>query len=636
MARLKLSPKPKFVVYEDSSIPTPDSSRAHLKDCNDGHAEAHPACKITRKEHETTPLEDVSEGINPYSMIGEDTELDDENDCNNNDNEDDEDRRESNFTRQTSISSLPESSVFDTDYEADMPAMHKPYTAPSTRPAFRRPESVRRMQLMASPTPFERSSPRRLHVKSRTGTPRSVKQSPRPKPPRYHDEDEVEEEKKEYPLVLLHMTLLPVELRWSAESMLEILPPQVIENLQLLRSKVSETILNRGILVPHPKGEYELLEDRLLEALELKKERVTKCGQFRGRTSISSSSSGEESLRSADSGVGLSLRGEDAEYCTTCDGPVKAASTAVDNNGKKWSIKVFAANGLMGASAWSAAWTEMESVDIEITPWIHESLGKQLDAMAEREDERRRHEDDKAQIMAVVEKQDHFAHEERKRMSEVERMEPVQASFVPPESQPRTTQMATCRGSDLPQVYRTDDIPLSMLLRNYVYLLAQDKRNVAMFALAVLALWMSLRAAILQPQVMDLTILPSVRDHALSTPSQFVLDSISSMAATTKIPGDQNSESEQGMKACRDSVVEKSVQSNMPRIPGHEERTTSDQDEPFSNLSGNAMVPSGQPLSTSASESPQLATAEEKMHLCANHDLGSRIFTLEVSTCHGG
>lgn len=512
----------KFAVYEDvkqnDSIPTPDSSRSKTID---DRAVSNSDLDVSDYVEEDSHLEDISEDLTPSNFIEQtDTEIDDDNA-----NDDEEDRRESTLTRRTSISSLPESSVFDTDYESRLPAMHKPYTPPSTRPTFRRPESVRRMQLTASPTPYERTSPRRsvLHAKSRTGTPRSVRQSPRPRPLRYQEEDDEVEEKKEYPLVLLHVTLLPVELRWSAESMLEVLPASVVENLQLLRSKVDTFVLDRGILIPHPKEEYELLEERLLEALELKKERVTKCGHFRARdstSSTSSSSSVEGSIKSADSGVGSSLDGEDVERCTTCSSPVKGANLAVDARGKKWSIKVFAANGLMRASAWTAAWSEMERVDVEILPWISESLRKQLDAMAEREEEeeeeeeeRRRRKDDEARLKELVEEQVRIAHEERKRIDELERECAVPAQICA-SAQPHAVRRPVTRTSDLPKVYRTADIPLSILLRNYIFLLAQDKRNVAIFALTILALWMSLRTAVMQPRL-DLIPMPATCEQAL-------------------------------------------------------------------------------------------------------------------------
>lgn len=503
-SKVKSPPKhAQFAVFVDPSIPTNSTRQPSSNDDVEGDSEL----DVSEYPLESKKLEDIAEDLTPASFIGEQTDTEIDYDNGNDDDEGcDQGSRELDFARGASISSLPESSVFDTDYDdSSMQAMHKPYTPPSMRPTFRRP--------MASPSPYERNSPRRsaLRIKSRSNTPRSVKQSPRPRGNRRHEEEEAEAE-KEYPLVLLHVTLLPVELRWSAESMLEVLPPNVIENLQLLRSKVSETILHRGILIPHPREEYELLEDRLLEALELKKERVTKCGHFRARSSASSSSSAEGSVKSADSGVAFNIDDEEVEQCATCNSPVKSAAIAADVHGSKWSIKVFAANGLMRAPAWTAAWSEMERVDVEILPWINEGLRKQLDTMAEREeaDERQRREEEEAHIKQVVEEQVRIAHEERKRLDEEERARSIQYSPMPLDVQPEAGQKPPTQQSHLPQVYRAADIPLSMLLKNYIFLLAQDKRNVAMFALAMLAFWLSLRGAVSQAPILDFAAFPSV------------------------------------------------------------------------------------------------------------------------------
>src|SRR6201999_4293007 len=111
--------------------------------------------------------------------------------------------------------------------------------------------------------------------------------------------------------------------------------------------------------------EYEMLEERLLEALELRGARVTKCGHFRPRSSDGSSSLSSEEERGSDSGVGSSVDSSGEEVCATCGHCVKTATSDVD---KTWTIKVFAANGLMRSSAWAAAWSEMERVDVEILP----------------------------------------------------------------------------------------------------------------------------------------------------------------------------------------------------------------------------------------------------------------------------
>ncbi|KXT05423.1 hypothetical protein AC578_11010 [Pseudocercospora eumusae] len=474
-----------FAIYEDadaaaaaadSGIPTPDPEESDMTK------------KDLSQEHHFGTL---AVQLGPSSLADQGTDDVDSTYIVEQHGDADDERRQSAFTS-TSISSLPESG-FETDYERG--TMHGPYTPPSMRPTFRRPESVRRMQ-MSSPTPSERNLRRSVLSPPRARTPRStrssVKGSSRPK---RLQEEVSEEEKKDYPLVLLHISLLPVELRWSYESMRDILPANILEHLQLLRSKASETIIQRGILIPHPREEYELLEERLLEALELKKERITRCGHFRARDSTSSTSS-------ADSGVGSSLEASDSDVCETCHHHLRTVNSVVSTGGRKWSIKVFAANGLMKAAAWSAGWSEMERVDVEILPWISEDLRRRLDARREEEDAERRlqEEDEEARIRAVVEEQVRIVHEEQKWSAPKERRMiqhyPSTAQQVPVDLPVASDPQSQPGSNDLPQVYRPKDIPLSLLLKNYIFLLAQDKRNIALFALSALAFWLGLRAAV--------------------------------------------------------------------------------------------------------------------------------------------
>ncbi|KJX98705.1 hypothetical protein TI39_contig397g00005 [Zymoseptoria brevis] len=410
---------------------------------------------------------------------------------------DDEYRRESAMTT-ASISSMPDSTVFDTDHGAPQKF---PYTPQSARPTFRH-DSLRRIH---TPTSSSRSPGKRqsvLHLRSsRTGTPRSARKT---------RQQELEEKKHEFPLVLLHLTLLPISLRWSEASLQTLLPPNTLRDLHLLRSKVSDTILQRGILVPHPRGEYELLEERLLEALELRQERVTKCGHYLGvgRSSVGSSSEeegdGEGSIHStADSGVDISPPGLEGDTCSTCRHQVKATGPAIASTGSKWSIKIYAANGLMRSSAWSAAWEEMERVDVEILPWISEEVRKQLDAAAEKEEE----EDEKQRMRTLVEEQVRIVHERELGRRAEEQSRPRsslpkerQATFegqAPQQSSQRSMPLAM-NPDPLPQVFKPADVPLSILLRNYIYLLAQDKRNLAIFILAIMAAWLSF-GAVLRP-----------------------------------------------------------------------------------------------------------------------------------------
>ncbi|KAK3047766.1 hypothetical protein LTR09_010881 [Extremus antarcticus] len=487
----RLSKASTFAIFYDTGIPTPDS-------------ETPPPLDRTR-ETQTPPTSCADNGDGDQSTgghgsiaapISEDLEYDDA----------DDERRESTYTS-TSISSVSESYKTDVD-DAVFTLTHQPYTPPIIRPSFRRPESVRRMQM---------SSPRQslLHKpRSRAGTPRSARSATAKGSPRSRrwglreegSEDEAQQQEAQLPLVLLHVTLLPVDLPWSVESMQGLLPQKTLENLQLLQSKVTEVMLQRGVLIPHPREEYELLEERLLEALELKQERVTKCGHFLSRASESSPTSLANAEQDSDSGIGSSIDGSDGELCETCHGHVKTVDTAVGTKNKKWRMRVYAANGLMQASAWTAAWSEMERVDVEILPWLDEEVRRKLEDRRRQEmaEARQRDADEERRIREMVDERVALAceqirrdNEERPWRNKARTREAYQrdvqhddgtSDFAAPAAsaeQPRTAAM-----HDLPQIYRPSQVPISILIKNYVYLLAQDKRNVVVCCLVVVLAWL--------------------------------------------------------------------------------------------------------------------------------------------------
>lgn len=167
------------------------------------------------------------------------------------------------------------------------------------------------------------------------------------------------ESQKEYPLVLLHCTLLPPSLfltcsdesihnhnyhhhhlhhRQPSETILkDVLPPSYWKRWKLLEDNVlaSEFLRERGVLISHPHGAYDVLEERLLESL------------------------------------GLVLD-------TDADG--------VDaDTSEMWNIRVYAANGLMGAGAWTAAWKEMEKVDVEIGMHLPVDIKREIERRMQRE-----------------------------------------------------------------------------------------------------------------------------------------------------------------------------------------------------------------------------------------------------------
>ena len=386
------------------------------------------------------------------------------------------------------------------------------------------------------------SSPRQsvlsYYRSSRSGTPRSKLGRGSPRGRRRiteewtseSDEEAKQDEAKEHPLVLLHVTLLPIMLPWSMESMQELLPPQALENLMLLRSKVSDTVLQRGILIPHLREEYEMLEERLLEALELKEPRLTKCGHFRWRISDTSQASSD---RDSDSGLGSSESSStDGDLCTTCGHHVRCRA----GRKSQWSVKVFAANGLMRASAWQAAWSEMESVDVEILPWIEEEERRKLDvrreeeearAYGERKERQSRKREEENEEMVVVAPQASRGDEsvDNANCDEAldDREHPLSAPIEETVRRHAAGLADAAKPDNLPPVYRPSQIPLSVLLRNYVYLLAQDRRNVAMFFLSILAVFFAVRS------------MPAASNPALVAMNHKILHEVPVMSASEAV-----------------------------------------------------------------------------------------------------
>lgn len=378
----------------------------------------------------------------------------------------------------TSHGSDDEISVLESSYE---PQIHpSPFTPLQNRSRFRKPSSVRAMQMDTTPphlaTPS--SQPRhRLYTPSRQGTPhssrsnRSAMRSPSKLSP-------TKKVKKEYPLVLLHVTLLPMPLSYSPELLDTVLPPSILANWKLLQEKATDTVLERGILIPHPREDYDLLEERLLESLELKMPRILKCGHFH-------LSPEEEADIVADSDSEAETDANDADTCLDCgrrirDGKFGSAGTG----SKRWDIKLFAANGLMRAGAWSAAWREMERVDVEILPWMEEDMKRELELRRE-EDERARAEQAHAEREEGIGGLDDarlreiYGHDAQAFVDGLSDEVPTTAS--PPQRRPTKRPMES-----------QEDVPLWDLLRDYMCHVARDRRNVAIFLLSIFILFLSM------------------------------------------------------------------------------------------------------------------------------------------------
>ena len=182
--------------------------------------------------------------------------------------------------------------------------------------------------------------------------------------------------RKEFPLVLLHCTLLPpangtLSPHVDSDLFGALLPETYRKRWTTLQDRFAMAeVKTRGILIPHPQEDYELLEERLLESLELEKPRI-RSSHFLHRDATgpdsgfeSASQTDEENednfphdLQCPDCGKGIDLPRE-----------------------RKYEIKVYAANGLMRAGAWAAAWREMEKVDIEIGLWMPEDVWQEVNS----------------------------------------------------------------------------------------------------------------------------------------------------------------------------------------------------------------------------------------------------------------
>ncbi|KAI9721768.1 MAG: hypothetical protein M1812_002103 [Candelaria pacifica] len=382
-----------------------------------------------------------------------------------------------------------------------------PYTPVKQSSPFRNSSSVRAMQFDTTP-PFRHSShlnsprpnPNKATAQSRNGTPRSSRSQSTLKPKLSP------KKKKEHVLVLLHATVLPVPLPYSRKSMEAVLPPHIIENYKLLRDKISDTVLLRGMLIAHPREDYELLEERLLESLELRMPRILKCGHFHlDKDDAHSDSEDEDGYNSED---------DDLDICEDCGRRIRDGKHGSGRGSRRWDVKIYASNGLMRGSAWEAAWREMESIDVEIGPWLPEDIKKQLNSMREQEmlQERR------AKEAALEAKRKARQEQERSVLEESQKPSPRPQSHIPrrgdshrtdssprlreiygdayrPRDEPRRPDILRQERYSEPRApsYQKprEEIPLRTLIRNYLYLVAQDRKNIAIavlvFAVAFLA-----------------------------------------------------------------------------------------------------------------------------------------------------
>jgi hypothetical protein len=402
--------------------------------------------------------------------------------------EDEQNHSSPTTSHSDSISEFPdETPVYEGAHQ------HLPYTPVKQRSPFRNTSSVRAMQMDVTPPfnhPAYMTSPlsgrHKLSTPSRNGTPRST---------RSESVKKKTSPKKEYPLVLLHVTLLPITFPYSLELMMSVLPPYIIENYNLLKDKATETVLERGILVPHPREDYELLEERLLESLELKLPRILQCGHF--HLDDEDYDSSEDPYASED---------DDADICDDCGRRIRDGRMGAGTGHKRWSIKIYAANGLMRAGAWAAAWREMERVDVEIEPWIPEDLRRELDMrrleQEEAEEERQREADEEERRREAEEEKGGVVDVEQQTNGEPRATTPYQESTRSASPQERifteTPHRPPTSQDPPPQQHLIKSPPPLHHILLHIFQ-TTDKRNLTIVFLSFLVLILSLNPAAKRP-----------------------------------------------------------------------------------------------------------------------------------------
>ncbi|KAL8771013.1 MAG: hypothetical protein Q9209_003432 [Squamulea sp. 1 TL-2023] len=411
----------------------------------------------------------------------------------------------------------------DPSYPPERPT--SPYTSLTMRSPFRNPSSVRAMQMETTPPPYIPSSQSRHRTSFptpvRQATPKSIRSSHsgiRISPSKLSPAKRTSL-KKEYPLVLLHVTLLPIPETYSAVVMSQVLPSYLLENWKILREKATDTVLERGILIPHPKEDYDLLEDRLLESLDLKIPRILKCGHFHLDPEEEADIAGSDSESKDED--------EDADICDDCGRRVRDGRYGSGTGSRRWDIKVYAANGLMRASAWGAAWREMERVDVEIIPWMDDEMKRELTLRTEEE---RKH-------AALLREETVVRDDQRPNMDE-ERMREIYGDDIPAFSAPKAEQTPSSQPVQTPY-RRQDEIPLQDLLKNYLMAAIQDRKNIAIFVLTIFVLYLSMvwKSGPTSSMVSSQPGIPSI------TPSISVPAVIPSMSTSTQ-PSSESSAAE--------------------------------------------------------------------------------------------
>lgn len=290
-------------------------------------------------------------------------------------------------------------------------------TSRETRLPFRTPSAVRAMQ-MSSPTPsvFTGASPRSgkrqaghsFGSASRNSFLQSPSGSTQYSPKGRTTPSRLKPRREEPPLVLLHVTLLP--LRWMWGDVLDELDivdgkaldesghlyeasqqvKRIRDSWRQLQDCLGDMVFERGVLIPHPQDDYEVLEERLLEALELpllRRARILDCGHYLGYSNMMEDADyDDDSDDGYTSETSRRAKQDKKHWCKTCKSDINYESLGA---GRVFRVKVYASNGLLKANAWEACWKTMERVDVEVEPILELAVQAELERLADIQAEER-------------------------------------------------------------------------------------------------------------------------------------------------------------------------------------------------------------------------------------------------------
>ena len=283
--------------------------------------------------------------------------------------------------------------------------------------------------------------------------------------------------KKEFPLVLLHCNLLSPSLGLQIKLpeswwLKEALPEEYWNRWKTLEEKVlgNVEVRTRGVLIPHPKADYELLEERLLESLELERPRV-RSGHFLGAQREETDGAEEES----------EAESTQSSQCPDCG---RRVATGVETE-RKWEIKVYAANGLMRAGAWSAAWGEMEKVDVEVGVWMPADVRRGVEGRLHDmgytgvDEDDTEHED--SEEPEEMRRREIYGSHSPDPQEKIDGLYEEQYDGQQPPAEEQHVHNATAQASPAAS--------LQSLALNHLKALAQDRRNVVIAVLSILVLF---------------------------------------------------------------------------------------------------------------------------------------------------